>query len=126
MRTYQNQGEGWYVDNSSLFRRVRRWIVWIGGWERASSGWRLVIVFRGRRRLVSPAPVSLAGHRFTWFGWGWQVRCGRDWLVWCYPAREQPRRVYLSPNGTPSRAWKWFAGAPREVVTDAALRSDGR
>ena len=122
MQTYHNQGEGWYIDRSSLWSRVRRWIVWIGGWERALGGWSLTIESYGRKHLVSPAPVSLFGHRFTWYGWGWQVRAGRDWLVWVYPHHDRDRCVYLSPTGTPNDAWKWYAGAPSEVAEEALAR----
>jgi len=111
MVTLKWNGENWYEDRTPLLSRIATWLVWVGG----SS-------------LSSPTPVSLFGHRATFYGWGAQVRLpGGDLLVvsWCGSPptdwwRTAPRQVYVSPSGTPDRAHTWLVGAPRDVSEAAA------
>lgn len=106
MRTLRFNGERWYVDSRSLWKRLRQWVVWVGGWERANGkGWALSTT-NGRGRLwLSPTPVSFFGHRLTiyghWIGAGRRAR-----LV----VNFRDRYAYLSVDGTPSGAYAWLWG----------------
>jgi hypothetical protein len=79
-------------------KRLRRWVIWFGGWELANGeGWRFE---------YGPTPVSLFGHFITFYGGGWvDVRVGRGTLVVFFPGshrRSVPGcHAYWSPNGTP-------------------------
>jgi len=115
MRTIHWNGERWYVSEQSLVARARRWLVWFGGWEKANgAGWDI----KG-----SPAPVSLFGHRFTHYGWGWQAATSGGWLVYTKrcPATGKPA-LFISRDGTPGRAHTWLFGAPPQVETAARER----
>src|SRR5690349_11986919 len=70
MRTLHWNGERWYVNEMSLLKRVRRWFIWIGGWELANGrGWRLRTPReQGRQIWMHPTPVSVLGHRATFYG----------------------------------------------------------
>jgi len=80
----------------SPLKKLRKWFVWFGGWEKpkllqwdsGEPAWNFS---------KDPTPVSLCGHRFTYFGWGWELRIGGGWLV-----RSNTSGLYWSPNGTPS------------------------
>lgn len=112
LRAYRWNGEFWYQDEG-LLRRVRKWFAWSGGWEahspkRAWSGvggrqWTL------RERLGMLTPISLLGHRITFYGWGWQLRFRAGSLT------KAKKLLYFSPDGTSSSATIWFRGAPPEV-----------
>lgn len=121
MRTYHHNGEHWYRRDWSLWHHIRHWLVWVGGWEKANGeGWELTRSYLGKRRLADPTPISLFGHRFTHYGWGWNLRVAGGYLV-CVrdggPGR--PGRMYVSANGTPDRATTWFYGEPPEVRAEA-------
>lgn len=95
-----------------LHKRIRRWFVWVGGWEFPNSmGWELFhrVWIRGRKhwRLKDPTPVALFGHRFVHYGWGLTVRLGSTYFCWTW---EKTHRAYLSPNGTPTKATRFFWG----------------
>ena len=92
MRLTRWNGERWYVDNRSIWRHIFEWFVWVGG---------------------HPTPVSLFGHRVTFFGWGVQVQIGGGYLV--RVTRGGWRGMYWSPDGTPTHATVWFSHAPQEV-----------
>jgi hypothetical protein len=110
MRWYKHNGEHWYADDRSLWKRLRQWVVWFGGWERPNGGgWS----FRG-----GPTPVSLFGHRLTLHGHWFDVRTPAGYLV--VDVRE--RTAYVSPNGTPRHAHTWIRGAPHDVVAAAEAR----
>lgn len=116
MKTIRHNGEFWYEDKRSLWLRIRKWLFWIGGWEKLNhqtgrSRWEPVT------RWSDPFPVSLLGHRFTFFSWGMQVRLPRRYFVWCY--RRKPGvaygplgvgYAYLSRDGTPHEAHHWLWG----------------
>jgi hypothetical protein len=107
MKTLHWNGERWYVNEQSLLKRVRRWFVWFGGWERANGGWQLRIEYAtGRKGWVHPTPVSILGHRATFFGHWMQVRWVGGWLVIDW----RERHAYISSNGTPNRAHCWLWG----------------
>lgn len=80
----------------SPLKTIRQWVIWIGGWEipdlmqwdMGKPAWQI-----GR----DPTPVSLLGHRATFYGWGWQVKVASGWLVYA-----KPYGLFWSPNGTPS------------------------
>ena len=114
----------------------RRWLIWIGGWEnpeltrwdRGKRAWEPVREWLGRLEWASPYPISLFGHRITFFGsrasgnpfaLGWfQVKSKflRGVITW-YPYREagdaRPT-LYWSPDGTPSHG-RAIALWPRNV-----------
>lgn len=37
MRTIHHNGEHWYEDRRSLPKRLRTWLIWFGGWEKANG-----------------------------------------------------------------------------------------
>jgi len=96
VRTLKYNGERWYWDERSRWKRCRQWLIYIGGWEKANGkGWKFIIDYGNRRAMMSPMPISCFGHRFTCFGWGWQIRMRRGYLVF---ARDG---LYVSLDGTP-------------------------
>lgn len=103
MRLERWNGERWYVDDRAIWRRVLTWFVWFGG---LSASRRL------RRGILTP--TSLFGHRITFFAWGTQVRTRNGYWVWTRYARQE-RRIYWSPDGTPSGATIWVTKRPKHV-----------
>lgn len=126
MRTIHHNGEHWYEDRRSLFKRIRTWFVWFGGWEKANgAGWQL-----RRDKPMSgfygPTPVAILGHRATFFGDWFQVRLRRVYLVVrLRKGYSGGPYAYCSPNGTPSQADTWLFGAPFEVRKAAKERARG-
>lgn len=120
MRLHRFNGEHWYVDERPVWRRVLRWAFWPGGWETFSpkrpwrrpgdAGWSL----RERLTLDKLSPMSLFGHRITYYGWGiqWDSRWGYWVAVW----QPGPLHIYLSANGTPSEAHVWLVRPPWDVT----------
>lgn len=97
-QTYKWNGEYWYRERQSIPRRIAKWFVWIGG------SWN------------DPAPVSILGHRATYYSWGFQVRLGRNAiLVVAWRPKDEGLRIYISADGTPKGAYVWYAGAPFDV-----------
>jgi len=118
MKTYRWNGEYWYHDKRNWLKRARQWLIWLGGWEKANgAGWR--VFWSYKRKLKPPTPVSLFGHRITWYGWGGQIRLGRGWLVYARRPSAEGRRLYISKDGTPGGAFVWYIGVPADVVSDA-------
>jgi hypothetical protein len=109
MRLHRWNGEFWYADDRSTAKRMATWVLWPGGWGTFKT-WPM------RKRLHPHywTPVSLLGHRVTFFGWGIQARmCGGCWVMaW----DGEGRRLYWSPDGTPSSATVWVYGTPPEVT----------
>jgi len=103
MRTLKYNGEKYYYDERSLWKRCRQWLIWIGGWERANGkGWKFLIDYGYKKGLMSPAPISVFGNFFTWFSWGWQIKLAHlhRYLVWSKSG------LYISSDGTPPRSDK--------------------
>lgn len=111
MRTWRHNGERWHESTEPTWRRVLRWLVWLGGWE---STRQLPL----RLRLKNVTPVSLLGHRVTWYGWGGQIRTPEGWLVW----ERRSGQVFVSKDGTPSGAHLWLRNPPREVLEQSSWR----
>lgn len=107
MRLVRWNGEKWWVDDRPVWRRILRWVAWFGGWEAHSPKLNGASKRPLRKRLRMLTPVSLFGHRITFYGWGWQVRRRGGWWV------KSRNGVYWSPNGTPSEATIWFRGGER-------------
>lgn len=140
MRTIHWNGENWYERDWSIAHRIRHWVIWIGGWEKANGeGWHILrknphpLLYPGwRGHIQSPTPWSLFGHRFTHYGWGWNLRIGRDYLTYvkrqryCDGRTLTTHRLYLSPDGTPGQAHVWLLGWPHEVEVAARQRSTVR
>ena len=122
MKTYHHNGENWYCNTHSLLKRIRRWFIWIGGWEKAnSSGWKLCLTrYDGTEFMRSPTPIALFGHRIVCFNWGIDFRFPRRWLCihWSGPP-SRGWRIYLSQDATPSRADLWLLSPPYEVRKEA-------
>jgi len=111
-------------------KRIRRWIIWIGGWEKAnSSGWKFTIEHThcnrktGRittiHRYLDPTPISLFGNFLTIQPFGIHISTRWGYLCWSWRKLMQERpnlgHCYLSPNATPSAATKWFWGKNRKL-----------
>jgi hypothetical protein len=118
MKLYRHNGEHWYVDNRSLLKRFRCWLIWIGGWEKANhSGWQFrrqqIGYVPPRYRWLGVTPVSLFGHRITVQRFGVSIRFRRGYLCFNHDARHH--YGYFSPNATPWAATMWLYGAPHDV-----------
>lgn len=124
MKTYKHNGEHWYVDARSAFKRVRMWLVWFGGWEKANgAGWKLRRD-KPLRGFYGPTPVAILGHRVTFFGDWLQVRLSRTYLtVRLKQGYSGGPYAFFSDDGTPSRAHHWLWGAPRNVQRAAERRA---
>lgn len=123
MKTIGFNGEYWYENNTSLLKRVATWFVWLGGWKI----W-LESRQRGHGKFENMAPISLLGHRATYYGWGFNVRVKGGWFVVVFKRDENGKpsgieRAYISRDGTPSEAHVWIHGAPFEIRRAAATRS---
>lgn len=107
MRTLKWNGERWYWDERSLWKRCRQWLIWIGGWEQANGkGWDFTLDLGYRKKMMSPLPISLFGHAIVLFGWGGHIRLrrGRCYFTWSQSG------VYVSSDGTPPREGKSTKG----------------
>jgi hypothetical protein len=121
MKTYHWNGEYWYKRDWSLLKRIRTWLIWIGGWEIANgAGWKLFRKTGNHWRLCDPTPISLFGHRFTYYGWGWHLRTHLGYLTYSRAGRPKPI-MYLSPDGTPGRATIWYLNPPHEIIMSTKL-----
>jgi len=111
MKTLRWNGERWYVDTRSLWKRVRQWVIWVGGWERANgAGWQFTAGRSGGRTVwMTPTPVSLFGHRITLFGHWFDLDVPSGRLV----VNLRQRHAYISRDGTPNRAHHWLWGTPQ-------------
>jgi hypothetical protein len=123
MKMYRWNGERWWLDDRGFLSRVRRWFFWSGGWEshgpkmdRPERTWTWTLRQRLAPRML--APVSLLGHRFTYYSWGMQWRTRHGIWVWTFG-----RRLYRSYNGTPSEADVWVFGTPKDIVEAAEKRT---
>lgn len=92
------------------WKSLRRWFVWFGGWERpelsqwdrGAKAWDFFNTYTGKRKLNSPTPMSILGHRVTFHGWGVSVRiCKGSFVMASDYAHGKPDRIYWSPDGTP-------------------------
>ena len=101
MDTYHWNGEYWYEKTDGVLRRVLRWFIWIGGGS-----------------LRKPTPVSVLGHRMTFYSgrrWDFRTRHG-------YLSRDRDGSIFWSPDGTTTKATDWYRGAPDDVVVVAISR----
>jgi hypothetical protein len=119
MRVYKHNGEHWYADDRSLWKRLRQWVIWLGGWELANGGgWRLRT---SGGKVADPFPVSVLGHRLTVYGHWLSAVTPRGYVV----VNVRERHAYVSTNGTPRGAHTWIWGAPHEVRKAAEARAHG-
>lgn len=120
LKTLKWNGEYWYEDNRTVWKRLRQWAIWIGGWEvqteqLTAGAWTL---WRGKE----PTPVALLGHRVTWYGHWFQARTPWGVLVVRFARDERGRMkreiesAYISHNGTPGGAHVWIVGADHHVL----------
>lgn len=67
-------------------------------WRRIGPSVRLALL------PLRPWPVTIWWGRLTLYGWGWNLFMRGTYLVWA------PREagLYVSPDGTPSRATRWL------------------
>jgi hypothetical protein len=83
-------------------RLARQKLLWVGGWEEPNcGGWRPTWEYG----LKSPFPVTVLSS-LTLFGGWWQCRIFGTYLTWSHG------KVYLSPDGTPRSATRWFSKKP--------------
>jgi len=81
MKTLKWNGEQWYIDNRSLWKRFRQWIIWIGGWELANGeGWSFRSSY-DKKLWMKPYPISFF-KSITFYGWGWEVVLFNHKMVW--------------------------------------------
>lgn len=86
--------------------RLRHKLIWFGGWERANcGGWRFRLE---PGHWLDPFPLTICS-ALTLYGRWWQLRLPGTIFVW---ARNQ-EGVYMSPDGTPRSATRWFGKRPR-------------
>lgn len=114
-------GENWY-EAPPLLKRIRQWLIWIGGWERVNSkGWRVFYKnSSGKWKLNDPTPFSLLGSWFTCYGWGLNIKLLSGYLVVTWG--RHGKKCYISPNGTPSQAHTWYWGTPKEILDVTVFR----
>ncbi len=119
MNVYRFNGSVWWLDKRPLLKRLRQWVLWLGGYERSDGTW--------DRSGGDPTPVSVLGHRATYYGWGFQVRTAYGWLVVVWRVNGKPwsgiERAYVSPCGTPQHATIWLVGTPPEIVKNVEQRA---
>ena len=122
MRTLRHNGEHWYEDHRPFWMRILQWIVTFGGWQRYSPKQGTYRLWRFRwdhapHRLRDPFPLSLFGHRVTFYSFGVSIRLRRTRFNWSY--RRKPGYMhgplgkgyaYLSRDGTPHNADHWLWG----------------
>lgn len=114
MKTYFNNGENWFVDSRSLWKQLRQWIIWIGGWEMpGGEGWEFRYSF-GERPWRTPTPISLFGDFITIYGFGINIQFKRGYL--CFHRNS----AYFSPDATPTGATYWLWNTPYDVQRKAA------
>lgn len=125
MKVYKFNGEYWYESSDSALLRVLKWAVWLGGYSVVAKlvredGWRSI-----PRHWRNLTPVSVLGHRATFYGRRrWmeiRTRCG--FLVIRFRNENQVPCAFLSPDGTPQNAHTWFGNAPRDVREMARTKS---
>lgn len=112
MGQWKDNGEKVYYDTTGPLKRLRQWIIRLGGWEHPWLGTRgqygtyfCARYMDGMR--AGPTPIALFGHRIVFFGWGGQINFWRHpywYITWAKDAR--PWRVYVSRDGTPPRKGK--------------------
>lgn len=120
MKSWHCNGEYWYCRDFSILKRIRIWLIWVGGWEKANhKGWQF---FRrnakGKMRLRSLGPLSFFGKRFTYYNWGfWEFKLKRAkrWLVWSETG------IYLSPDGTPGEHADFYFRKPKGPLAWSSL-----
>jgi hypothetical protein len=114
MVVYRWNGERWYEDDRSLWRRALRWVCWVGGLDAHGLS-------AFKYGLEGLSPVSVLGHRVTWYGHWADIRT--RWGILVVNWRDD--HAYISRDGTPDRAHVWLRGAPRDVIHEAR-RGRGR
>lgn len=111
MITFSNSGEGWSVSRLGVLKRLRRRLVWVGGWEKP-NGWGWQPVAYGR--LQSPTPIALLNHRVAIQSFGIHIRAFGTY--WCFM---KDGRAYGSRNATPWDAHIWLRKPPKKVLHEA-------
>lgn len=123
MRIIKFNGECWYETNSSLWRRALEWVVWIGG----ARVFKLLVEADGPMSVLKHwhhlTPISVLGHRATFFGNWFQVRLSSGILVVRFERENEPGYAFISPDGTPQKAHTWIGAAPAEIIEAAAAAS---
>ncbi len=96
----------------SPLKRARRWLVWLGGWERPElQQWD-----QGKKAFEakgSPLPLSFFGHRITVNHFGFDIRPRVKALCVHWDRGFTGLRVYVSPDCTPGSATTWLFGRRR-------------
>lgn len=94
----------------NLFKNVRRWLFWVGGWEhpelmqwdRGAKAWEPFRFLDGKRELRDMTPITLLGRFITIQNFGVAIRIGRGYLCFNAATRKGKKdKLYWSPNSTP-------------------------
>jgi hypothetical protein len=118
MKTMRWNGEYWYEDRRSLFKRVRSWFIWVGGWEKPHGNrirdprW---AIRRDDGTVRGPTPITLFWHRLTVFNQWVSFRTRWGYVNWNFRNGTfynpiQKGYAYISRDGTPSSAHHWLWG----------------
>jgi hypothetical protein len=78
---------------------------------------------RYERVWLSPFPISLLGHRITFYNWGMNIRTSEGYFCITWD-KNQGRKCYISYDGTPSNAHIWYWGVPRDILKVARKRGE--
>lgn len=122
MKTYKHNGEYWYEDDRSAWQRIVEWIIWLGGVRGSLRNVSREVARRPSLWFTQITPVSFLGHRVVVYHWGAELKTseGRLVVVW-RSGGERTLYAFVSRNGTPQGAHEWIVGAPKDVVTAAAV-----
>ena len=142
---YKFNGEYWYKA-PTLLKRIRKWFIWIGGWEKANcKGWH----FRHKEMVpkydyqyeeikgmnVGEMKEYLKDkpHKYKATFWydptpisffGHRITIQTFGIYFSLPhtyivINWRDKKMYSSRNGTPGSAHAWFFGTPKEIVKNA-------
>ena len=120
MKAYKFNGVTWYIDDRPLWSRIRRWVACVGLRELKNGG----LSWEGEI-----TPLSLFGHRITFFGHWFQAQTPWGWLIVKFARTETGRmtrhleEVFISHNGTPGCAHTWLVGTPPAIVKHCETRA---
>jgi hypothetical protein len=90
-----------------------KWFVWAGGYipftRYRKTKWQLP-------RFKDFAPLSLLGHRMTFYSWGWQLEIPQGYMVHTYNRRDESSSIYISKDATPDNAHAWLLNPPKSII----------
>lgn len=141
-KMYKYNGEYWYKA-PPLLKRIRKWFIWIGGWERPNStGWRFRIktVAPKTKEQIEYCQGKTFGeikeylkdkpHKTPTICWNTPTPIclfGHRITIQGFGVYISTKQGYIvwdwkhkycykSVNGTPSKAHVWYFGAPPDII----------